>query len=111
MLPIAEIIEVKKNDFDQGRAQLYMQLHSAFEKNVKFDAKADFPLYGAVTNSLQWIFVKYTGKKFAESLPRMIANSSDKKGIKAVFGCLTVMFETQTKACRPFVEKMRAEMK
>ena len=106
-LPIADIIEVKKEDFDQGRAQLYMQLFTAYNRNVKWNSKAKFPLFGAITNCQQWIFVRYDGKSFTESLPYFIKSSSHKKGLAELFDALVLMFKIQAKLCAPFVAEMK----
>ena len=102
-LPIANIIEVKKDDFEQGRAQLYMQLYSAFKKNIKFDQEANFPLYGAITNCLQWIFVQYDGETLLKHHHNQLQIQLIRDGFNRVFNFLTVMFQTQLEVCKPFV--------
>jgi len=109
-LLIVDIIEVKQENFDQGRAQLYMQLYTAFKTNLSFDKEAlNFPLYGAITNCLEWIFVKYDGDCFKETTTLLVKNSADENGFKDLFDRIVVMLETQVKASNPFVKKM-AEM-
>lgn len=64
-LPIVCVVEAKKDDFDQGRAQCYMELFTAGEMNQK---SLNIPLYGVITNSLFWYFVKYDPKKYDSNL-------------------------------------------
>jgi len=61
--PLFMIIVAKKDDFEQGRAKLYMQLHNASKMN-----KEKTEIYGAYTNALTWYFVKYDSSKFNEKL-------------------------------------------
>ena len=105
-LPIATIIvEVKKEAFEQGRAQLYMRLFTDYNKNA--NSNANIPLFGVITNCQQWIFVHYDGKSFTESLPYFIKSSTRKEGLVELFGALVFMFETQAKLCTPFVVEMK----
>jgi hypothetical protein len=68
-LPIALILIVaKKDDFEQARAQCYMDLYFAAQMNIKHSVKSDFPLYGIISNSLFWIFVRYDPKLYDEDL-------------------------------------------
>ncbi|CAG8640314.1 18098_t:CDS:2, partial [Cetraspora pellucida] len=64
------VIEVKKEDFDQGTAQAFAQMHSAveaLEKKRKLDQtdfeEGKFPvmMYGIVTNSREWVFIRWVG--------------------------------------------------
>lgn len=64
-IPILSVIIVKKDDLDQGRAQLYMQLHNEFIENDGNDnVFKDLILYGVYTNALNWCFVKYDPSKY-----------------------------------------------
>jgi hypothetical protein len=67
-IPMILLIQAKKGDFDQGRAQCYMELHNATQMNIKRNENYDFPLYGIITNSLTWIFVKYDPKVYEERI-------------------------------------------
>ncbi|KAI9303363.1 hypothetical protein BJ944DRAFT_241519 [Cunninghamella echinulata] len=51
------IIEAKKDDFDQGRAQLLMQLYNAYIKNIKNGAPKNHIIYGIVTTGNLWEFI------------------------------------------------------
>ncbi|CAO3610381.1 unnamed protein product [Cunninghamella echinulata] len=55
------IIEAKKYVFDQGRAQLLMQLYNAYIKNIKNGAPKVHTIYGIVTTGELWEFVWCTG--------------------------------------------------
>ncbi|KAI9300831.1 hypothetical protein BJ944DRAFT_291400 [Cunninghamella echinulata] len=54
---ILVIIEAKKQDWDQGRAQLLMQLYNAYIKNIKLGAPKDHVVYGIVTTGYSWEFI------------------------------------------------------
>ncbi|CAG8492325.1 23852_t:CDS:2 [Dentiscutata erythropus] len=64
------VVEVKKENFDQGTAQAFAQMHSvveALEKKFKLDQtdfeEGKFPImmYGIVTNAREWIFIRWVG--------------------------------------------------
>ncbi|KAI9303466.1 hypothetical protein BJ944DRAFT_268359 [Cunninghamella echinulata] len=51
------VIEAKKDDFDQGRAQLLMQLYNAYIENIKNGAPNNHSIYGTVTTGYTWEFI------------------------------------------------------
>ncbi|CAG8792454.1 6171_t:CDS:2, partial [Gigaspora rosea] len=64
------VIEVKNEDFNQGTAQAFAQMHSAveaLEKKRKLDQtdfeEGKFPvmMYGIVTNAREWVFIRWIG--------------------------------------------------
>ncbi|RIB20845.1 hypothetical protein C2G38_2178271 [Gigaspora rosea] len=64
------VIEVKKEDFNQGTAQAFAQMHSAveaLEKKRKLDQtdfeedKFPFRMYGIVTSAREWVFIRWIG--------------------------------------------------
>ncbi|CAO3642046.1 unnamed protein product [Cunninghamella echinulata] len=48
------VIEAKKQDWDQGRAQILMQLYNAYIKNNKLGASKNHVVYGIVTTGYTW---------------------------------------------------------
>ncbi|CAO3650218.1 unnamed protein product [Cunninghamella echinulata] len=56
------VIEAKKQDWEQGRAQLFMELYNAYIKNIKFGAPKDHIIYGIVTTGYSWEFIWCKGK-------------------------------------------------
>ena len=51
-MPVLYIVEAKKYDFDQGRAQLYPQLKICFESGVKDESWTN-AIYGVITTAHQ----------------------------------------------------------
>ncbi|CAO3649790.1 unnamed protein product [Cunninghamella blakesleeana] len=51
------VIEAKKDDFDQDRAQLLMQLYNTYIKNIKNGAPKNHSIYGTVTAGYTWKFI------------------------------------------------------
>jgi hypothetical protein len=45
-----------------------MELFIAAQMNINHNEKYDFPLYGIITNSLTWMFVRYDPKLYDENL-------------------------------------------
>jgi len=93
-LPYALVIEAKKSDFEAGRAQLYMELHSAYKTNFDFNPKVP-PIFGVVTDAADWIFVRYDGHNFVESNKFIIQDSNDESGLQTVFKVLGFIIQTQ----------------
>lgn len=65
------IIEAKKQDWDQGRAQNLMQLYNAYVENIKKGAPKNHVVYGIVTTGYTWEFIWCKG------------NNDNKKDIKS----------------------------
>ncbi len=82
--PIARIVPVQ-DDFDWGKAQLYMSLRRTHKSNISKGFLS--PLYGAVTNASVWIFVRYDGSSF-ENKAFLIQSLTEKDVIKAVVDLL-----------------------
>lgn len=101
-IPIVLLVEAKKDDFRQGRAQCYMELFTAGQMNIETSQDYNFPLFGIITNSLSWIFVRYNPKiydsqiksqnkeLFVESQTLLIEKDSDlTKIIELLVGIFT----------------------
>ncbi|KAI9309054.1 hypothetical protein BJ944DRAFT_246058 [Cunninghamella echinulata] len=60
-------IEAKKQDWDQGRAQLFMQLYNAYISNIKLGASKDHIVYGFVTTGYSWEFIWCKGNNINDT--------------------------------------------
>jgi hypothetical protein len=58
------------DQFDQARAHCYTALFDIAQGNVQENKLFEFPVYGAITNGLTWIFVKFTPKLYDSTLDR-----------------------------------------
>jgi hypothetical protein len=65
-MPVMFIVEARKHDIDQGRAQLYPQSKICYEY-AKENENWDHPIYGVITTLNLWIFVRYDGENWLES--------------------------------------------
>jgi hypothetical protein len=65
-IPIVYIVEARKMDMNQGRAQLYPQLKVCYEL-AKEEEDWNYPVFGVISTGNMWIFVKYDGKIWIES--------------------------------------------
>jgi hypothetical protein len=99
--PVAKIIQAKQRDFERARGQLYVEIHLSFLQNLEYDKKADFPIFGAMTDASSWIFVRYDGKSFVESEPFLIKSVNDEAGIKAVFNLMVDIIKKQVQHVAP----------
>jgi hypothetical protein len=81
--PVVYIVEAKKGDIDQGRAQLYLQLKICYEI-AKQEEKWEFPIYGVISTGMIWIFIKYDGNHWVESNPILVSDVGDSENIKKV---------------------------
>ncbi|KAI9305355.1 hypothetical protein BJ944DRAFT_69495 [Cunninghamella echinulata] len=68
------IIEAKKDDFEQGRAQLLMQLYNAYIKNIKNGAPYNHTVYGIVTTGYSWEFIWCKGNSNINSIQDVKSN-------------------------------------
>ncbi|KAI9303645.1 hypothetical protein BJ944DRAFT_268057 [Cunninghamella echinulata] len=68
------ICEAKKDDFDQGRAQLLMQLYNAYIKNIKNGAPYNHTVYGIVTTGYQWEFIWCQGNSNINNIKDVKSN-------------------------------------
>ncbi|CAO3644786.1 unnamed protein product [Cunninghamella echinulata] len=64
---ILVIVEAKKQDWDQGRAQLLIQLYNAYIKNIKLGAPKDLVIYGIVTTGYSWEFIWCKGNSISNT--------------------------------------------
>ncbi|CAO3639101.1 unnamed protein product [Cunninghamella blakesleeana] len=64
---ILTVVEAKKQDWDQGRAQLLMQLYNAYIKNIKLGALKEHVVYGIVTTGYSWEFIWCKGNNIKDS--------------------------------------------
>lgn len=71
--PVGFVVEVKQEDFNQGRAQLYMQLRAARKENIADGVVCN--VMGAITNAESWVFVLYDGESFYETNKCLVAQS------------------------------------
>jgi hypothetical protein len=101
--PVAKIVEAKQRDFEKARAQLYMEMHLCYLHNLDFDKNADFPVFGAMTDAADWIFVRYDGKSFVESQRFVVQNLNDEPALKAVFNVIAMIITKQAQIVAPFV--------
>ncbi|KAI9301052.1 hypothetical protein BJ944DRAFT_275005 [Cunninghamella echinulata] len=61
------VIGAKKQDWDQGRAQILMQLYNAYIKNIKLGASKNHVVYGIVTTGFSWEFLWCKGNNINDS--------------------------------------------
>ncbi|CAO3654340.1 unnamed protein product [Cunninghamella echinulata] len=61
------VTEAKKQDWDQGRAQLLMQLYNAYAQNIKNGAPKEHIVYGIVTTGYTWEFIWCKGNDINNS--------------------------------------------
>lgn len=55
------VVEAKKDDWGQGRAQLLMEMYEAYQLNMKNNTLfSDYKMYGAVCNGDMWEFISYS---------------------------------------------------
>ncbi|CAO3617064.1 unnamed protein product [Cunninghamella blakesleeana] len=70
---ISIVIEAKKDDFEQGRAQLLIQLYNAYIGNIKNGAPKNHIIYRIITTGDQWEFIWCKGNN----------NINDTKDVKS----------------------------
>ncbi|KAI9307868.1 hypothetical protein BJ944DRAFT_237507 [Cunninghamella echinulata] len=51
------VIEAKKQDWDQGRAQILTQLYNTYTENIKLGAPKNHVIYGILTTGYTWEFI------------------------------------------------------
>lgn len=55
------VVEAEKDDWNQGRAQLLMEMYEAYHKNLRDNATSiNFKLHGALCNGETWEFISYS---------------------------------------------------
>lgn len=58
---VVNVVEAKKDNWDQGRAQLLMQLCTAYENNINNNRQSSLhKIYGAVCTGSMWEFISYS---------------------------------------------------
>ncbi|KAI9302617.1 hypothetical protein BJ944DRAFT_232875 [Cunninghamella echinulata] len=76
------IVEAKKDNFDQGRAQLLMRLHNAYIKNITNEVPTNHTIYGIVTTGDLWEFIWCKGNDNINAIsdvrPNIMWNYKDK---------------------------------
>jgi hypothetical protein len=105
-MPVMHIVEAKKNDFNQGRAQLYPQLKVCYQLA---NAKEEWghPIYGAISTVREWIFVKYDGVEWIEAECLQIATYRDRIGIQKVAEALFKTLDLQNQQVEHVVFKYK----
>jgi hypothetical protein len=104
MMPVLYIVEAKKNDIDQGRAQLYPQLKVCYEQAQRKE-NWEKPIFGAISTVDKWVFVKYNGKRWIESEPFLISTYHDRNGIQRVAEALFKIIRQQNDLVEDIVAK------
>jgi hypothetical protein len=103
-LPVVYIVEAKKNDINQGRAQLYPQLKICHEL-AKKEENWDHPIFGVISTVKEWIFVRFDGEKWLESNPFYISSENDRHSIeKLIEGMYKIMLH-QSMLVKDLVDK------
>ncbi len=82
-IPVVCIVEAKKNDINQGRAQLYPQLKICHDLAKKVE-NWNHPVYGVISTVKEWIFVRFDGEDWLESPSFMVSSARDRDGIQKV---------------------------
>jgi hypothetical protein len=103
-MPVVYIVEAKKHNIDQGRAQLYPQLKVCYEE-AKKEEKWDHPIYGVISTVNQWVFVKYDGNEWLEARSLMIASFDDRQGVEKVVEALFKILNYQNQQVQQVVAK------
>jgi len=108
-MPVVYVVEAKKEDMNQGRAQLYPQLKVCHELARK-EENWNHSIFGAISTAVLWIFVRYDGKKWVESKPCFVQDASDRDGVRTVVGSLYRILIHQDKLVEDMVASFREEM-
>jgi hypothetical protein len=103
-LPVVYVVEAKKFDIDQGRAQLYPQSKVCHELAIK-EENWNHPIFGVITTADLWIFVRYDGKKWIESKPCFIDSAFDRNGVQKVVESLYPILMHQDTLVQDLVAK------
>jgi hypothetical protein len=103
-MPVVYVVEAKKRDVDQGRAQLYPQLKLCYEL-AKREEEWENPIYGAISTVKEWVFVRYDGKKWLESQPLAITTAHDQTGVERVVEVLYKIIHHQNSLVENVVKK------
>jgi hypothetical protein len=107
-MPVIYIVEAKMNDIEQGRAQLYPQLKVCYELAKKKE-NWDNPIYGAISTVMNWVFVRYNGKKWVELEPLAVNTPHDQAGIQKVVKVLYKIILHQQNLIQDVVKKYSTE--
>jgi hypothetical protein len=92
--PRAFIIETRQDNFDNGRAHLYMQLKALQEGNQ--DSK--MVLFGAITNAEMWVFVRYDSGRFFETNKMLVQHPPEFDGLAKVVAMTASILDFQADA-------------
>jgi hypothetical protein len=104
-IPVVFIVKAKKNDLDQGRAQLYPQLKDCYELNKK-EEDWDHPIFGVISTVKEWIFVRFDGKRWIESPSFIILSQSERNGIQKVIESIYKIIHHQNMLVKHLVDKV-----
>jgi hypothetical protein len=102
--PVVYIIEAKKGDLQQGRAQLYLQLNLCHEISKK-EQNWDYPIYGVISTGHLWIFVVHDGRTYIEAEPIFIANTHDHANIEKVVEFFYKIIHIQNHMVAPLIDE------
>jgi hypothetical protein len=103
-MPVVYIVEAKKSDADQGRAQLYPQLKFCYEQG-KAKEEWDHPIYGVISTADKWIFVRYDGKRWVEAEPLAITTVHDRNGVQKVVEAFFKIIRYQNEVTKVVIAK------
>jgi len=106
-MPAVYVVEVKKSDVDEGRAQLYPQLKLCYELSKK-EEDWEHPIFRAISTVKEWVFVRYDGKKWVESEPLAITTAHDQTGVQRVVEVLYKVIHHQNSLVENVVKKYAA---
>ena len=109
-MPVLYIVEARKDDLFQGRAQLYLQMKVCYELAVK-EKDWKHPIYGVTTTAERWIFVRYDGKDWVEARPIAIVDVEDRDGIEAVVAAVFNILQYQAAAIQEVIERYTEKKK
>ena len=95
--PLILLVEAKKNDFEQGWAQCLAELVAA----QKINDAPDFPVYGIVSDGIQWQFGHLTGDVFTQNRTNFSVDD-----LPVLFGAVDSVFKATTEiTIQDFSEK------
>lgn len=90
--PIGFVVEeLPKDDFEQGRAQLYLQLKAAHKENA--ENGSEFDVFGALTTADIWVFVLYNGENFYETSKCVVSYYPKFAGLNVVVAWLAAILD------------------
>ena len=95
--PLILLVEAKKNDFEQGWGQCLAELVAA----QKINDAPDFPVYGIVSDGIQWQFGHLIGDVFTQNRTNFSVDN-----LPVLFGAVDSVFKATTEiTLQDFSEK------